>query len=69
MHKPIIIGVTGSKGKTSCCYTLNQYLKYLGYSCCMMSSTRYEDDDFVDTNWSNNLDASKMRYYINKDEI
>ena len=42
MNNPFILGITGSYGKTSCAYTLHEYFKYLGYSSCLMSSTKLE---------------------------
>ena len=34
----IIIGVTGSYGKTSCAYSIQNYIKLLGYECAVLSS-------------------------------
>lgn len=42
--EPIIIGVTGSRGKSSVCYILHQYLKSLGYKSILYSSIEIDSD-------------------------
>ena len=37
---PIIIGITGSYGKSSCTQMLYQYLEYLGYVVAIYSSSK-----------------------------
>lgn len=42
--EPIIIGVTGSRGKSSVCYILHQYLKSLGYKSILYSSIEIDSE-------------------------
>lgn len=42
--EPIIIGITGSRGKSSVCYMLHQYLKKMGYKSILYSSIEIDSD-------------------------
>lgn len=42
--EPIIIGVTGSRGKSSVCYMLHNYLKNIGYKSVLYSSIEIDSD-------------------------
>lgn len=65
MNNPFIIGITGSYGKTSCAYTLHEYFKYLGYSSCLMSSTRLEMPNINSSTWYNELKTPEsLDYYL-----
>lgn len=41
---PIIIGVTGSRGKSTVCYIIHQYLKSLGYKSILFSSIEIDSE-------------------------
>ena len=65
MSNPFIIGITGSYGKTSCAYTLHEYFKYLGYSSCLMTSTKLEMPDINSDSWYNELkNSTSLDYYL-----
>ena len=42
--EPIIIGITGSRGKSSVCYLLHQYLKNKGYKSVLYSSIEIDSE-------------------------
>ena len=65
MNNPYIIGITGSYGKTSCAYTLHEYFKYLGYSSCLMSSTKLEMPNITSNSWHNEVKTPEaLNYYL-----
>lgn len=65
MNNPYIIGITGSYGKTSCAYTLHEYFKYLGYSSCLMSSTKLDMPNVSSNSWHNEIQTQKgLEYYL-----
>ena len=65
MNNPFILGITGSYGKTSCAYTLHEYFKYLGYSSCLMSSTKLEIPNINNNSWHNEIKTYEaLNYYL-----
>jgi UDP-N-acetylmuramyl tripeptide synthase len=63
MNKPYIIGITGSAGKTTCSYILQQYFKYLDYSCDVITSN-YIDINNKIIEKRNHLSAEELQYYL-----
>lgn len=63
MNKPYIIGITGSAGKTTCSYILQQYFKYLDYSCDIITSNYIDINNRI-IEKRNHLSAEELQYYL-----
>lgn len=61
----IIIGVTGSYGKTSCAYSIQNYIKLLGYECAVLSSHYLDTGVKINNRWNNHLrEKGELEYYL-----